>query len=162
MAARGGSQAPCATLRGSDRVTGQGILSEHETAYLVAVDGRAIPNGRETWNEDRPLTPGRHTVAVFYQNGSDATGCILSFVAAPGGRYELRSDERAYERVLLWIADIPSGGIATVWVRPAPDARPRAAAHVQLQLAALRDYSVLANRAVLWAPRCSTSEFGVP
>jgi hypothetical protein len=142
-----------ASFRGSDRISGgASFLSEHETAYASAIDGRAIDRDRDNWNRDRPLGPGRHGLAAAYYDGSNVGGCLMYFVALPGRHYELRSEDKANDKALLWLADADSGKPVTVWVSPASGKEVQPATFLEVDMAA-RPHPVLTqNSGFTWVP----------
>jgi hypothetical protein len=142
-----------ASLRGSDRISGgSSFLSEHETAYPSAIDGRAIDRDRDNWNRDRPLGPGRHGVAADYYDGSNVGGCLMYFVALPGRHYELRSEDKANDKALLWLADADSGKPVTVWVSPAGGTKLQPAVFLDVDMALRQRPAEMHNSGFTWVP----------
>lgn len=141
-----------ALLRGSDRISGgASFLSEHETAYASAIDGRAIDRDRDNWNRDRPLGPGRHGVAASYNDGSTVGSCLMYFVALPGRHYELRSEDKENGKALLWLADADSGKPVTVWVSPAGAPKLQPAIFLEVDMFSKRP-AEMQNSGFTWVP----------
>jgi hypothetical protein len=102
---------PPATLVGSQESS---ALLDNFTAYVIAVDGRAIPGGRKAWDRPFALTPGPHRITVGFIRGVFVARADLNLTAAPATRYELRyaSDAQVYGRHSycdFWIVDAGSG-----------------------------------------------------
>jgi hypothetical protein len=150
-----------ASLRGSDRVSGgSSFLSQHETAYASAVDGRAVSRDRDTWKTDRPLGPGRHGVAASYYDGATVGGCLMYFVALPGRHYELRSEDRANDKALLWLADADSGKPVTVWVSPSKGKKVQPATFLEVDMNSPPGMIDMTNSGFTWAPGKANVMFG--
>jgi hypothetical protein len=150
-----------ASLRGSDRISGgSSFLSQHETAYASAIDGRAISRDRDNWNMERPLGPGRHGVAAAYYDGSTVGGCLMYFVALPGRHYELRSEDKANDKALLWLADADSGKPVTVWVSPSRGKKIQPATFLDVDMASRQGPIDMQNSGFTWAPGKANVLFG--
>jgi hypothetical protein len=150
-----------ASVRGSDRISGgSSFLSQHETAYARAIDGKAIARDRDNWKMDRPLGPGRHGVAAAYYDGETVGGCLMYFVALPGRHYELRSEDRANDKALLWLADADSGKPVTVWVSPARGKKVQPATFLEVDMASRPGPIDMQNSGFTWAPGKANVLFG--
>ena len=150
-----------ASVRGSDRISGgSSFLSQHQTAYARAIDGKAIARDRDNWNVDRPLGPGRHGVAAAYYDGETVGGCLMYFVALPGRHYELRSEDRANDKALLWLADADSGKPVTVWVSPATAKKLRPANILELDMASRPAPIDVQNSGFSWVQGKANVMFG--
>lgn len=65
-------------------------LLDNFTAFVVAVDGTAIPAGRTGWNVPLELTAGRHTLTVQFNRGVFVARTDLTLEAAADASYELK------------------------------------------------------------------------
>ncbi len=102
---------PPASIHGSQETS---TLLDNFTAFITAVDGQAVVNGRKGWDLSLPLTPGKHRLAVEFNRGVFLARAELELVAQPGASYELRhtSDAQVYGQHTyceFWIADLATG-----------------------------------------------------
>ena len=150
-----------ASLRGSDRISGgSSFLSQHETVYASAIDGRPVSRDRDTWKTDRPLGPGRHGVAAAYYDGATVGGCLMFFVALPGRHYELRSEDKENDKALLWLADADSGKPVTVWVSPSKGKKLQPATYLAVDMTSRPDPINMQNSGFTWVAGKANVMFG--
>jgi hypothetical protein len=106
---------PPASIRGSQESS---TLLDNFTAFIIAVDGRAVTVGRKGWNQPVSLTAGQHRLAVEFNRGVFIARTELPLDAKSGAAYELRyaSDAQVYgghSYCEFWVVDLATGEKAT-------------------------------------------------
>jgi hypothetical protein len=89
------------------------LFTFQEVASVMAVDGVAIADETQTWDKQRPLLPGLHSIFVRYYDGTSTAGHGFTLDAKPGGSYAVRYDRASGKNPSLWISDEKTGKAVT-------------------------------------------------
>jgi TolB-like protein len=81
-------------------------MPREDTAGVVSVDGSTIQGGTDEWTQERPISPGAHSVVIYcYQLGSTLLYRPVTFDAMPGASYVVVYDEGRTDNRRLWLED---------------------------------------------------------
>jgi hypothetical protein len=90
------------------------LLTFQEVASVMSIDGVAIADETQTWNKERPLLPGLHTIFVRYYDGTSTAGHSFILDARPAAQYAVRYERASGQNPSLWITDLSTGKAVTV------------------------------------------------
>jgi hypothetical protein len=85
------------------------LFTFQEVASVMSIDGVAIADETQTWNKERPLLPGLHSIFVRYYDGTATAGHSFTLFAKPGVQYAVSYDRASGENPRLWISEKATG-----------------------------------------------------
>lgn len=81
-------------------------MPREDTAGVVSMDGRTIQGGTDEWTQERPISPGAHSIVIYcYQGGSPLLYRPVTFDAMPGASYVVVYDVGRTDNRRLWLED---------------------------------------------------------
>lgn len=108
-----------ATITGSEESS---TMFDNLTAYVAAVDGKAVAAGRQGWKTPLTLAAGPHILTVEFTRGVFFSRAVLQLTARPEAAYQLKfaTDAEVFGKnsyCEFWIVDTATGQNATAPLR---------------------------------------------
>lgn len=82
-----GQESTFATLLGFRE---KGTSPNDHIAYVLAIDGKRVMAGPQSWSTALPIQPGLHNITVAFQSGPFNTQADLQLQAVAGGKYQVQ------------------------------------------------------------------------
>ena len=92
----------------------KGTSPNDHTAYVLAIDGKRVMAGPQSWSTALPIQPGLHDITVAFQSGPFNTQADLQLQAEAGRKYQIQFSTdvqflEANSYCDFWIIEIATG-----------------------------------------------------